>query len=201
LRLRLDEKEKELSELRAKEQKLVQKEEMVDRKIQAYAHKKKLLDQEEEDLKIKVEKLEEERSELERLRSVATSATTDAERDEARATWEEEQKKIKKLVLGLKSTVVGHRTGTALTSEEIEAAEGDLEMLISELESQIAGLIEDKMALQENMSEASAVDEDMKNLLKVLDQLLGELPEEAIEKFSKSKEFAIYERVLDKFEI
>ncbi len=201
LRLKLDEKEKELSELKAKEEQLAQKEEMVDRKIQAYAHKKKLLDQEEENLKVKVEKLEEERAELERLKSAAANARTDAERDEARASWEEEQRKIKKLVLGLKSTVMDHRTGTGLTADEIEAAEGDIQKLVSDLESQIAGLIEDKIALQGSISEASAVDEDIKKLLKVLDQLLGELPEEAIERFSKSKEFAIYERVLDKFEI
>jgi len=37
--------------------------------------------------------------------------------------------------------------------------------------------------------------------LKVLDQMLGQLPEELIDKFSKSGEFALYERVLDKFKI
>lgn len=201
LRMKLDAKEKELAELKSKEEQLAKKEEMVDRKIQAYAQKKRQLDQEEENLKKRVEKLEEERVELERLKGAATGAKTEAERDEARAAWLEEQKKLKKKVLGLRSTVTGHRTGVGLTAEEIEAAEGDLGKMISDLEAQIAGLITDKIELQKNMAEATVVDDDLKKLLKVLDQLLGQLPEEAIERFSKSDEFAIYERVLDKFRI
>ena len=43
------------------------------------------------------------------------------------------------------------------------------------------------------------MDDAIRRLLKVLDQRLGQLPEEAIDKFSKSDDFAIYERVLDRF--
>jgi DNA repair exonuclease SbcCD ATPase subunit len=201
LRMKLDAKEKELSELKAREEQLATKEQMVDRKIQAYAHKKKQLDQEEEALKQRVVKLEDERAELERLKGMAVGATSDNERDEARAAWLEEQKRLKKKVLGLRSTVTAHRTGAGLTEEEIEAAEGDLGNLISDLESQIAGLITEKIDIQKSISEATVVDEDLKKLLKVLDQLLGQLPEEAIEMFSKSEEFSIYERVLDRFKM
>jgi chromosome segregation ATPase len=201
LRMKLDAKERELAELKSREEQLAKKEEMVDRKIQAYAQKKKQLDQEEENLKLRLGKLEDERGELERLKGMAVDAKTDAEKDDARAAWLQEQKMLKKKILGLKSAITSHRTGAGLTAEEIEAAEGDLGNMISDVESQIAGLITEKIDLQKNISEATVVDEDLKKLLKILDQLLGQLPEEAIERFSKSEDFAIYERVLDRFKI
>jgi hypothetical protein len=42
---------------------------------------------------------------------------------------------------------------------------------------------------------------DVIELLKVLDQLLGKLPPEMIDEFSKSKDFKLYEKVLDDLNI
>jgi chromosome segregation ATPase len=201
LRMRLDAKEKELSELKAREEQLAKKEEMVDRKIQSYAAKKKLLDEAEEGLKQKLARLEEERAELEILKAHAAGAKTEPEREEARRAWMEEQRNIKLKLMGVKSKLVEHKTGQGLTDVEISSAEGDLANMMSEIESQIADLIVEKVEVQRKISEATAVDEDLKRLLKVLDQMLGQLPEEMIEKFSKSEDFALYERVLDKFKI
>jgi len=201
LRMRLDAKEKELSELKAREEQLAKKEEMVDRKIQAYATKKKQLDEEEDRLKQRLTRLEEERAQLEILKASAAGAKTDHEKEEARKAWMEEQRNVKQRLLGVKSKVMEHRTGQTLTDAEIETAEGDLVSMIGELESQIADLIVEKVEIQKKISEATAVDEDLRKLLKVLDQMLGQLPEELIDKFSKSEDFALYERVLDKFKI
>jgi len=201
LRMKLDAKEKELAELKAREEQLATKEEMVDRKIQAYAQKKKQLDQQEEELKARLAKLEEERAELERLRAAATGARTETEREEAAAAWRDEQKKLRKMVLGISSSIDAHRTGKPLTEEDIEAAEGDLGNVISDLEAKIAELIMEKVELQKKISEATIVDEDLRRLLKVLDQLLGQLPEEVIDKFSKSEDFALYEKVLDRLKV
>ena len=201
LRMKLDAKERELSELKSREEQLAKKEEMVDRKIQAYAAKKRQLDQEEEELKQRLSKLEDERAQLEILKTHAAGASTEQEREEAKRAWMEEQRKLKQKILGVRSKVVEHRTGQALTGAQIESAEGDLEKMISDLESQIADLIVEKVEIQKKISEASVVDEDLRKLLKVLDQMLGQLPEELIDKFSKSGEFALYERVLDKFKI
>jgi DNA repair exonuclease SbcCD ATPase subunit/RNA polymerase subunit RPABC4/transcription elongation factor Spt4 len=201
LRMKLDAKEKELSELKSREEQLAKKEEMVDRKIQAYAAKKKQLDKEEEELKQKLTDFENERARLEILKTHAAGAKTEQEREEATNAWVDEQRKLRQRIQGVKSKVVQHRTGQALTDQEIESAEGDLVNMITELESQIADLIVEKVEIQEKMSEASVVDEDLKRLLKVLDQMLGQLPEALIDKFSKSDEFALYERVLDKFKI
>ena len=201
LRKKLDAKEKEVEELKAKEEQLSKREEMVDRKIQAYAAKKKQLDEAETKLQTRLTKLEDERAELERLKATATGARTETEREEAREEWLEEQKKLRQQLTVIKSTVVRHRLGKEPTEEEIQAAEGGLDDMIAELETQIGELIVEKVDLQAKMQEASIMDEDLKRLLKVMDQMLGQLPEEAIERFSKSDEFALYERILDRFKI
>ena len=201
LRLKLDAKERELSELKSREEQLSKKEEMVDHKIQAYAAKKKQLDQSEEELKKKLVNLEDERAQLDILKTHVAGARTDREREEAETAWADERAKLRQRILGVKSKVVEHRTGQALTGEDVESAEGDLGVMIAELESQIADLIVEKVEIQKKMSEATLVDEDLRRLLKVLDQMLAQLPEEIIDKFSKSEEFTLYERVLDKLKI
>ncbi|MGQ9587363.1 MAG: hypothetical protein ACUVT7_03140 [Thermoplasmata archaeon] len=201
LRKKLDEKEKELADLRSKEEQLIKREEMVDRKIQAYAQKKKQLDEDEENLKVRLAKLEEERAELERLKAIASGARTESERNEAKARWLEEQKRLREKLSGMKSMVVSHRTGREITADEIVEAEGDLDNMIAGLEEQIGILISEKAELQKKISEATVLDEDIRKLLKVLDQMLGQLPEEIIESFSKSEDFALYERILDRFKI
>jgi DNA repair exonuclease SbcCD ATPase subunit len=201
LRKKLEAKEKEVEELRAKEEALARREEMVDRKIQAYAQKKRQLDEAEADLQRRLAKLEEEKAELESLKATAEGARTEGEREEARAHWLEEQKRLTQKIMGIRSTLVAHRTGRGPTEEEIQAAEGDLDQMIADLEKQIGDLILEKVDLQARMTEASMLDDDLRKLLKVLDQMLGQLPEDAIERFSKSDEFALYERILDKFKI
>ena len=195
LRARLDEKERELDELKTKEELLIRREEMVDRKIQGYAEKRKELDKAEEDLKVRLSKLEEERADLDRLRAAATGASSPAERDEAAARWQEEQRRIHERLSGIKTKLVGDGAGTA------GSAEKDLDATISALEQQIASLIVEKSELQARTAEAKAVDEDMRILLAVLDKMLGQLPEATIEEFSKSNDFALYEKMLDRFKI
>jgi DNA repair exonuclease SbcCD ATPase subunit len=200
LRKKLDAKEKELEELRAREEQLAKKEEMVDRKIQAYAHKKRQLDQQEDDLRIQLTKLEAERAELERLKAVAAGAMTETERAQAKELWMDEERRFKERLLNLHSSVVTHRTGQQALADS-EPVDVSLDKMIASLENQIGNLILEKVELQKKTSEAMMFDEDLKKLLKVLDQMLGQLPEEIIERFSKSEEFAIYERILDRFKV
>ncbi len=200
LRKKLEAKEKELEELRAREEQLFTKEAMVDRKIQAYAHKKRQLDEQEEDLKLRLTKLEAERAELERLKAVAEGAKTDEERAQAREEWMDEEKRFKQRLQNLHSSVVTHRTGQQATADS-EPAEVSLDKMIASLENQIGNLILEKVELQKKTSEAMMFDEDLKKLLKVLDQMLGQLPEDIIERFSKSEDFALYERILDRFKV
>jgi DNA repair exonuclease SbcCD ATPase subunit len=201
LRKKLDAKEKEVEELKAKEEQIAKREEMVDRKIQAYASKKKQLDEHEQELKLKLENLESGRQELERLRTIAQGASTEPEREAAKVEWSDDQKRMRQKLLGIKSTVTLHQTGKEPSQEDLDKVEGDIEGMISDLEEQIGALILEKTDLQTKISEASMLDDDMKRLLKVLDEMLGQLPEDAIERFSKTDEFTVYERILDRYKI
>lgn len=201
LRKKLEAKERELEDLRAKEEQLAKREEMVDRKIQGYAQKKKNLDDMEANLQSRLAKLEEEREELERIRSIAAGASTETEREEARTKWTEEQAKLKERLIGVRTRVLEGRPVSDETQAQILQAESDLDSMITALETEIGGLISEKADLQKKISETSMMDEDLRKLLKVLDQMLGELPEAAIDRFSKSDDFALYEKMLDKFKI
>jgi len=47
--------------------------------------------------------------------------------------------------------------------------------------------------------EEEVTEEDIKKVLKIVDNLLGKLPEKEIEKFAMSKNFKLYKKVLKKF--
>jgi len=201
LRRKLDEKEREVAEFRAKEEELAKREEMVDRKIKAYAAKKKQLDETEDELKTRLAGLEAEKGELERLRFEAATAATPGERQTARADWAEEQKRLRHRLIELRSVVSPDSARIEGTVEQIADAEADLGGTISLLENEIRGLMTEKATLVGKMTEAEALDKDMKRLLKVLDDMLGQLPDAVIEEFRKTDDFALYERILDRFEI
>ena len=42
------------------------------------------------------------------------------------------------------------------------------------------------------------VDQDVKRVLEIVDELLGKLPAETIEKFSKTKDHELYRKVLER---
>jgi len=199
LRTRLEHREKELEELRAREKQLESREEMVDRKIKAYAQKKKELDAVESDLATRLKEVEGERAQLEKLRVEASNASDQAAAEAVKSRWTEERARLGKRIAGLHSVVAGSKEAGA--AAEISAAEEDLDRLISDLESRLRSIVEQKEAVESKMSVAGAVDEDLRRLLKVLDQMLGQLPAEVIEKFSKSSDFELYEKVLDKFNV
>jgi hypothetical protein len=48
---------------------------------------------------------------------------------------------------------------------------------------------------------SSALEEDTQRILKILDNLLENLPEEIVDRFAKSDDYLLYERVLDYYKI
>lgn len=54
---------------------------------------------------------------------------------------------------------------------------------------------------QESYQGNDTIDQEVIKLLKITDDLLGQLPEETIEKFSQSDDFTLYEKVMKKYDI
>jgi chromosome segregation protein len=96
--------------------------------------------------------------------------------------------------------IAGVRTGPEeITIQTPDAELRDLHLRITELEEQMEGVVEEKNRLREKQEKLSALHEDVKVVLKTLDELLEKLPEAEIKKFAKSKDFSAYEKVLDSF--
>jgi DNA repair exonuclease SbcCD ATPase subunit len=201
LRAKLEAREKEVEELKSREEQLANREEMVDRKIKAYALKKKQLEDTESSLRSRLEKLEGERTELERVRKDALDADTYAEKEKVKEEWRTEQVRLRERVLGLKSVISPAISDDEHTARQIEDAEISLDHSISALEAEIRDLVTKKAGMEQKIADATAWEQDLGRLMKLLDQLLGQLPDEVIDKFSKSEDFALYEKVLDRLKI
>ena len=55
--------------------------------------------------------------------------------------------------------------------------------------------------IEKEKNKIDLVNKDVKKVLSIMDDLLGKLPEEDIEKFSKSRDFELYQKTLTKFNI
>ncbi len=159
-------------DLLEREEQVLKREEMVDRKIKAYAQKKKQLDA-----------MEAEHSGI----SGATLVPGEAD-DRSKGL----EKAMEALALKVRSI------------HEIVSAEGacdDVEACASSLEEQVKRLVVTKSELEQSVAQLNEGEREVRTLLKTLDGLLGLLPSEAIDKFSKTDEFKLYERVLDRLRI
>ncbi len=201
LRHKLDQKEREIEDLKSKEDELAKREEMVDRKIKAYAAKKKQLDEQEQGLESRLGQLEQERAELQKLRGQAALAVTPDDRREAEVRWEEEQRRLRHRLIELRSVVARPGGAAGGTEQKIADAEADLDGTMSRLSEEIQVLLSQRSELETKIREAEEADDDLKKLLKVLDDMLGQLPQQTIDRFSSSEHYAAYERVMKRLKI
>ena len=125
----------------------------------------------------------------------------------ARDDWLEEQKRVQNT---LAQIPVPPRTEEAVAvkddiveSKKFQAdkdeAVAKLNNTISELQEKISLLETEKAGLAAQQTAVEAIDEDLKKVLKVVDDLLGNLPDDIVEKFAKSEEFKLYTRIMDKY--
>jgi DNA repair exonuclease SbcCD ATPase subunit len=74
-----------------------------------------------------------------------------------------------------------------------------LDARIKELVSKIDHLEAEKASVNKAEAEAKEFDDDLKKVLRLVDDLLGKLPDDAVDAFAKSDEFKLYQKVLDKY--
>ncbi|MFQ6127694.1 MAG: hypothetical protein ACE5QW_02165 [Thermoplasmata archaeon] len=75
-----------------------------------------------------------------------------------------------------------------------------LKRRIEELKNEMARMVKAKEVLEEQNRQLSDQNHEVKHVLKKLDSLLGELPDNVIQQFAKSKDFEKYEKVLESCE-
>ncbi len=170
------------------EEQLAKREELVDRKIKGYAAKMKDLMAREQELQEKIAEFER------RAESSADDGAKESERDvgeEARLV--EEVNAAARRVQSLLVKVAGTEDGHA-------EAEG-FSPLMDALERATEELLEERGRLEGKVREAAEHDDDLRKLMRSLDQLLERLPEDAVEAFSKTHEYTLYEHVLDRLKL
>jgi hypothetical protein len=182
------------AQLRAREDQVAKREEMVDRKIRGYASKRKELDDREEELSAKLELLKMEESSIEAKRK-AMSEGEEASKTESGQLREKEAEIVKRL----------HRLSSVLDGRGrqggSDATGGTIESALALMESSIKNLLLEKSDVEGKLKEVAEDDKDLTRLLKALDQLLGQLPETAIEKFTQSDDYKLYEKTLERYSI
>ena len=179
-------------ELRAKEEQVSKREDMVDRKIKGYAQKKKELDDKEAELSARAERIQRENALLEEMKASVESAGSESVHENERIEMEREA--VRRL-MRMEATLKG----------EQESPEPDEDMMLddrmSSLESQIRKTAEEKEETDLKLRELVGEEDEVRKLLRALDQLLGQLPELAIQKFTQSGDYRLYERVLERLKI
>jgi ribosomal protein L40E/DNA repair exonuclease SbcCD ATPase subunit len=77
----------------------------------------------------------------------------------------------------------------------------DLKARMTQMEEQLEKLQAEKAELANEQKSLQEFRDTIKNVMKDLDELLGELPDEKIRRFAKSDRFATYEKVMDQLEL
>lgn len=164
----------------------------------------------EEDLKAKEEKLgklkdtyEEGERKLEEIEEELPTGNKITQEE-----WLKEQKKIQRELFKLKDMWSGDEEGIqdideissdniVILKEGLKRKEAKWKGKISELEEEIEKIKKEKDTLQTGKELANVEIEEIQKILSVLDNLLGNLPEDMIQEFAKSKDFELYEKVME----
>ena len=187
----LDEREREVTELKEREEELARKEEHLNRKIRAYAVKKKELD-------TLSRQLEDGGKEI---AGQGEGEVVDFPNElivDDKQQWMKEQSKIKNGLIEIRNEIVPKKGGMEYAQPQLSS---DIAEKIEILEEKLVGVSKERDDLSLRIKEMEESKGDVAMLLKVLDQLLGKLPPEIIDEFSKSKDFKLYEKVLDDLNI
>lgn len=201
-------REQEKERMKARENFLTKKEEELEARIQSLKEREVSLKRTEAKLKAEIESLKEERVDIDELKEPASELivakgkwlvdekelkTIIKKSKSVRETWLKEQKEIQKAFESGESVEQMEKESVA----RFDDREKELEKKINDLEKKLskARTVDKKLAKEEVRLVAD--EKKLKKVLKVLDDLLGQLPDEIIEKFVQSKHFKLYEDLMD----
>ncbi|MEW5937622.1 MAG: hypothetical protein AB1665_07380 [Candidatus Thermoplasmatota archaeon] len=203
-RSELGKRERERLRLERKEAVLREREKELAARIVRIEERERELDAKEDDLKRRIEELKRERAML-AAGDVGAYAAAEGEKwvldpsdvreammrsKKSREEWLAAQREVQQETLRL------HQD-----ARKDDAKVKSLGARIAELESQLGKMEAEKAALMKEARSLQAVDDEVRKVLKLLDDLLEHLPDEVIERFAKSKEFELYEKVMSKYKV
>jgi len=182
------------AQMKAREDQLAKREEMVDRKIRGYASKRKELEERESEISAKLEQLDNEKASFEAVRNASSVDARDSTED-AEGWREKEASAVARL----------SRLSAILDGRQAESGKGELDRTIESefaaIEASIRRLLSEKSEAEGRLIETAEHEDELTQLLKALDQLLGQLPEAVIQKFTQGEDYRLYEKILERYRI
>ncbi len=176
----LETRERSFGKLRERESDMVRREDEF-RRLMNRLHER------EQDLNPREELLREKA----RLLDERHHALSEAEVDLERRRWEIQKK-------SMAPAVAPSPSGGTITVRAPDRELNDLRSRLTELEEEMERLTEEKNQLALERTNLASLRDEMKEVMGVLDGLLGELPEEKIREFAKSNAFSAYEKILQR---
>jgi len=175
------------------EDQVAKREALVDRKIKGYAAKMK-------DLLVREQDLEARNAEFDR-RAEEAAGTQEVVTVEATATTDPGESA--RLVEQVTAAVSRVQSLLARMTDRLpeEPGEMGLERLLDALEEAFGHVLEDRARLEDRLRDDAESEDELRRLMKALDQLLEKLPEEAVTEFANTAEYKLYEQVLDRLKL
>ena len=180
-RRELESREKAFGQLKERESDIVRKEDEF-RSVMNRVHERQR----------ELEKREELLRDKGRLLDERHHALSGGEVDLERKRWELEQK-----ASGGRPATKEESTITVRSDSEI----GELKSRMVQLEEQMERLMDERNKLVEQQKELLRLRDELKVVMKDVDDLLGDLPPDKIRTFAQSKKFALYEKILERLEL
>ncbi len=204
----MERREKEKERLKAREEFLEKKERELTARIESLKDREGSLKSTEERMREEIAALEAERKGLADLKLPVAGIkqakgkwVLDSEElagvlrksKKLREDWLEEQSRIQE-------SVAAGESGAQVAAESearIEGKEEELRLRIQELEKRLVQASAEERSIAAEEKEVISDIKKLKKVLKVLDDLLENLPDEIVAKFAKSKDFREYEELMD----
>jgi hypothetical protein len=185
----LEEREREVLALKNREDEMARREEHLGRLMRDYAAKRK----EFEALRRKAAAQDEALSEPMEPAEFPGSLLVD-DKDE----WMREQSRIKTGLIEIRNTMGSREEQMDYYPPRVS---NEILQKMESLEEKLIDVSREREEIAARLKKLESRMDDAKDILTALDQLLGRLPPEVIEEFSKSKDFKLYEKVLEDLRI
>ncbi|UCE39450.1 MAG: zinc ribbon domain-containing protein [Thermoplasmata archaeon] len=229
LKKRVDAFQKEVERRKKQKDKLRGREEALDRREEELSHRfldlksreneiraieEKIL-RSQKDLETRQEELKTWESEIESNRNSQAQANVDSTKsnETLKEEWLAAQKQFQADLFKMKDEVIeAEKDMQKIDSldndiknleNNLEEKEKELNTVASKLEELKAMIIEKDKEIEKlkEVGPGFNVDEETRKILKILDDLLELLPEEVVDKFAKSNDYLLYEKVLEKYKL
>ena len=181
-RRELESREKEFGQLKERESDILRREGEFHTLVSRLHEKERELEKREDLLREKGRLLDE------RLH-----ALSQGEVDIERRRWELEQRGS--------SGPIGRTDTPTVTVKPPDLEMTELKGRVVQLEDQMERVMEERNRLVQETKDLTGLRDELKVVIKDLDELLGELPADKIKDFAKSEKFALYERILERLQL